>query len=110
MTLQGSNVPQPPSFWSSRTRRRAAIVSIVVTIVGIYLNVSINYANFISARARMAADTIQALNIAYGSTVAANGKSCIKLANSEFQRIPDEKAKLIVTAMWNDSGNEKDER
>jgi hypothetical protein len=114
----------PGNSWlTSQTRRRAAIISIAVTILGIYLNVSINYANFISNRARASADLLQSLNAGYGATVAANGNRCLLFANMEFEKLASadpqkpasadaqkakaEQVRAIVNGMWK---NKTDER
>jgi hypothetical protein len=96
------------NFWSSASRRRAAFISIIVTIIGIYLNVSINYAHLISDRARMSADALQSLNVSYGSMVASNGKVCLSFANAELATAPpDLDKKALADGMLKGAPDER---
>ncbi|UGX89818.1 hypothetical protein G6321_00003265 (plasmid) [Bradyrhizobium barranii subsp. barranii] len=93
-------------LWSTKTRKRLTVLSIIITIAGIYLNVSINYSQLLSSRARSAADAIQAINLAFGSVVAANGKQCIEFALAELEANDRAEIEKSVLKMWDD----KDDR
>ena len=111
MALQENNSPARAfSIWSPETRRRLTIVSVVLTIVGIYWNGAINYVHFLSDRARASADALQSLTIAYGSSVTPNGKSCLEFANADFAQLSDTEAKDVVERMWDGQSARSDRR